>query len=191
MFRWSRRIITILSFLLLGQSLALWVRSWVLIDFVHHQNIQRLSSTLVHNHRMLTSHGGKIGLMSKRTTWILPHPNITEEEIATIRQGWSHERIAGLTTLTFGMEERLHDTISGTFGMKQPPKFGFGGERIATTSNGSTAQGRIIVFPWAAPSLLFAILPSIGTVRFLAARRRIRRLKALNWNGAQTRKLAA
>ena len=42
--------------------------------------------------------------------------------------------------------------------MKQRPKFSFGGEKIATTSNGQTAEGRIIVFPWALPSLLFAIL---------------------------------
>jgi hypothetical protein len=191
MFRWSRRIITIFSFLLLGQSIALWARSWVLIDFVHHQNVQRSSSKLVHNHRMLTSHAGKISLMTKRTAWVLPNPQITEAEIATIRQGFSHDRVAGLTTLTFGMEERLQDTISGTFGMKQRPKFGFGGEKIATTSNGWTADGRIIVFPWAVPTLLFAILPCISIVRFMASRRRIGRLKALNWNGIQTRKLAA
>jgi hypothetical protein len=175
--RWTLRIFTLLSFLLLAQSLALWVRSYVLIDFINHQQVNRSGSTLVHNHRQVTNYRGQLALTIKNTTWTLPHPDVQEDQISAIPQGWNHERLTA--------------KISNQFGMKQPPRFGFGTEKIATASPGMSAQGRIIVFPWAAPSFLFAILPLIRLVRFLAARRRIHRLRALNWNGLQTRKLAA
>jgi len=175
--RWTLRIFILLSFLLLAQSLALWVRGYVLVDFINHQQVSRYSSTLVHNHRQLTNYRGQLGVMIKRSTWSLPHPEVQEEQISAIPQGFSHERLTGF--------------VSNTFGMTRPPRFGFGSEKIATLAPGMSAQGRIIVFPWALPSLLFAILPFMRLVRFLAARRRIRRLKALNWNGIQTRKLAA
>lgn len=177
MLRWTRRFFTLLCFLLLGQSLALWVRSYVLADFVNYQTVTRSSATLIHKHRMLSSYRGKLGVMIKRSTWMLPHPDVQEDQISAIPQGFSHDRLTGV--------------IASPFGMKQPTRFGFGAEKIATISNGSNAEGRIIVFPWAVPTLLFSILPATATVRFMAARRRIKRLKALNWNGMQTRKLAA
>ena len=177
MLRWTRRIFTLVSFLLLAQSLALWVRSYVLSDFVNHQTVSRSGSTLVHNHRMVTNYRGQVGLVIKRSIWTLPHPDVQEEQISAIPQGFSHDRVTGV--------------IASPFGMKQPTRFGFGSEKTATNSNGLTATGRILVFSWAIPALLFAILPVTRIVQFMAARRRIKRLKALNWNGIQTRKLAA
>ena len=177
MLRWTRRIFTLICFLLLAQSLALWVRSYVLADFVNHQTVSRSGSTLEHNHRILTNYRGQVGLVIKRSIWTLPHPDVQEEQISAIPQGFSHDRVTGI--------------IASPFGMKQPTKFGFGRELINSQTPGLTASGRILVFPWAVPTLLFSILPVMGTVRFMQARRRIKRLKALNWNGIQTRKLAA
>ena len=45
MLRWTRRIFTLISFLLLAQSLALWERSYVLTDFINHQTVTRWGST--------------------------------------------------------------------------------------------------------------------------------------------------
>jgi hypothetical protein len=177
MLRWTRRLLTLFSFLLLGQSLALWARSYVITDLINHQTVSRSASTLVHNHRMLASDRGQLGFMIKRSTWSLPHPEVQEEQVAAFPQGFSHESLTGVT--------------ASPLGMQKAPRFGFGGEKIATTSEGTSAHGRIIVFPWWVPALMFAILPVVGVVRFLAARRRVKRLKALNWNGMQTRKLAA
>ncbi|HEV8378412.1 MAG TPA: hypothetical protein VGP99_06145 [Tepidisphaeraceae bacterium] len=177
MFRWSLRIFTLFSFFLFAESLALWVRSYVLVDFVHHEHLTRSGRTVAWDSRMATSHRGGINLATKHSVWTLPHPELSEQQIASIHNGWHHEQILEIN--------------SNTLTMKQPSKFGFGREKIVTKSNGMTTGGWIIVFPWAAPALLFAILPFIGVVRFMQARRRIRRLKALNWNGIQTRKLAA
>jgi hypothetical protein len=148
----------------------------MLVDFIHHQRVERSGRMLDWRHRMVTSWHGKIGLMTKHSVWTLPHPDLSEREIAGIRHGWSHDR--------------LPEIISDTFGMNRPPKFGFGAQKI-TNSNGVLAEGRIIVFPWAVPALIFGIFPVIRIGRFMESRRRIRRLKALNWNGMQTRKLAA
>src|SRR5215216_6538406 len=101
--RWTLRIFTLLSFLLLAQSLALWVRSYVLIDFIHHQQVQRFGSILVHNHRMLTNYRGQLGVMTKRSTWILPHPEVQEEQISAIPRGFSHERLTGFISNTLGI----------------------------------------------------------------------------------------
>jgi hypothetical protein len=177
MLRWTRRFLTLLCFLLLGQSLALWVRSYMLADYIHHQRAARSAQTLTWDHRTLTNSRGLIGVSIKHSVWTLPHPQLNEQEIAHIREGFTHDR--------------LPQAVSDTFGMKQPPRFGFGHERLNTQTPALVATGRILVFPWAIPTLLFAILPCNGVVRFLAARRRIHRLKALNWNGMQTRKLAA
>jgi len=176
MFRWARRIFLLLSFLLLAESLAMGIRSYMLADFVHHQNVQRSGRMLDWRHRMVTSWHGKIGLMTKHSIWTLPHPDLSEREIASIQQGWSHDRLPG--------------SSSDTFGMNRPPKFGFGAQKLIN-SNGVMVEGRIIVFPWAVPALIFGIMPFFSVLAFMKARRRLKRLKALNWNGMQTRKLAA
>jgi hypothetical protein len=177
MFRWARRIFLLLSFLLLAESIAFWVRSYMLADFIHHQRVERSGKMLDWHHRMVTSWHGKIGLTNKHSVWALPHPELSEKEIAGIQHGWSHDRLPGI--------------ISDTFGMNRPTRFGFGAQKLGDNKNGVRVEGRIIVFPWALPTLIFGIFPCISVGRFLESRRRIRRLKALNWNGMQTRKLAA
>ena len=176
MFRWARRIFLLLSFLLFAESIAMWVRSYMLVDFIHHQRVERSGRTLDWRHRMVTSWHGKIGLTNKHSVWTLPHPELSEKEIAGLRSGFSHDQ--------------LPEIISDTFGMNKPPRFGFGHQKLSN-SNGVMTEGRIVVFPWALPALVSGIFPFFGILGFMQARRRIRRLKALNWNGMQTRKLAA
>jgi len=139
MSHWTRRIFTSASFFLFASSAALCIRSYRVIDFVAHQHVNHSSAKLVWNERILVSGRGGICLVSRHSVWTLPHPDLSEREIASIQQGWSHDRLPG--------------NSSDTFGMNRPPRFGFGAQKI-TNSNGVLAEGRIIVFPWAVPALM-------------------------------------
>lgn len=180
MFRFARRIITLFSFFLFAGSAAMCIRSYRHVDFVTHQHVNRAGSTLIRDERILVSGRGGACLTLRHTAWSLPHPDMTEEQIAALPTGWQHEL---LTTTAYG-----GDFFQIT---KKPTKFGFGAAQLQSTATGVTETSRLIIFPWGAPMLLLAIFPFIGTVRLISAYRRHRRLAALNYNGMQTRRLAA
>ncbi len=180
MFRWARRIITFFSFLLFAASAAMCVRSYRQVDFVSHQRVNRVGSLLVLDERILVSGRGGACLGIRHTTSTLPDSDMTEEQMATLRTGFHHELLA---SAGYG-----GDLFKST---KQPIRFGFGRGKIDSTVNGVTETGRLIIFPWGAAMFVLAILPFIGTVRLIIRHRRLRRLGALNYNGMQTRRLAA
>jgi len=180
MFRWARRIITLFSLILFVASATMCSRSFRKVDFVYHQRIERSAYALILKQRVFVSGRGGVCVGTRRTTWPLPHPEMTEEHISTLRSGFGHEHLA---TAGYG-----GDLFKGT---RQPMKFGFGRGQLQSTVDGVTVTGRLIIFPWGAALLALAILPFIGTVRLITAHRRRRRLAALNYNGMQTRKLAA
>ncbi len=105
---------------------------------------------------------------------------MTEQQIQNLPTGWQHERL-----------------VAGGYGgdffaaTKQPTHFGFGSATTELDAAGVTEISTLIVFPTGATMAAFAILPFIGVIRYIKARRRLRRLAALNYNGMQTRQLAA
>jgi hypothetical protein len=179
MFRWTRRILTLISFFLFAESLALWARSYALVDFVHHEKVVRSGQTLLWDQRRLTNWQGRVSLGVKHVEVSLPHPDWSEQEIARARNGWNHDRFDG------------NQLVANYHGLKTPGRFGFGRQKIDSKSSSESVQGWLVLFPWWAPVLLSGILPFFGLLRFFKARRRLKRLAALNYNGMQTRKLAA
>ena len=180
MFRWARRMLTFLSFALFAGCAFMFVRSYRAVDFISHQRIDRSGSTLIWDQRILVSGRGGAFLALKHSVWTLPHPDLTEDQIQTLHRGWQHEVLA-----SGGYAGDYFQTT------KQAAHFGFGRAKLETAENGINEISRLIVFPWGAAIFLFAVLPFIGLIRFIKARRRIRRLRALNWNGVQTRQMAA
>ena len=180
MSHWTRRIFTSASTVLFVASAALCIRSYRIIDFVAHQHVNHSSAKLVWKERILVSGRGGICVVSRHSFWTLPHRDMSEQQIKTLPTGWQHERlVAG----GYG-----GDFFSAT---RQPTHFGFGHATIELDAAGVTERSTLIVFPTGAAMAAFAILPFIGVIRFIKARRRLRRLAALNYNGMQSRKLAA
>jgi len=180
MFRWTRRIITFFSFILFAASAALCIRSFRVVDFIAHQHVDRSGATLVWDERILVSGRGGVCLVLRHSVWTLPHRDMSEQQIENLHSGWQHER---LVTGGYG-----GDFFSAT---RQPSKFGFGHAKVEMTADGVTEKSRLIVFPAGAAIAASAIFPFFGTIRFVKARRRLRRLAALNYNGMQTRRTAA
>jgi hypothetical protein len=180
MFRWARRIITFFSFILFAASAAMCVRSYRQVDFVSHQHANRSGAFLTLDERLLVSGRGGACLGIRHTRSTLADSEMTEEQIANLRTSFHHEL---LTSAGYG-----GDLFKST---GQPIRFGFGYGKIDSTVNGVTETGRLIIFPWGAAMFVLAILPFIGTVRLIIRHRRLRRLAALNYNGMQTRRMAA
>jgi len=180
MFRWSRRIFTFVSFFLFAASAALCIRSYGAVDFLAHQHLARSSAALIDQERIVVSGHGGVCIVSRRATWSLPNPNMTEEQIAALPTGWHHERLAA-------------GGYAGDFfkATKQPTHFGFGRAELEMNAKGVTETSNLVVFPTGVAMAAFAIFPFFGIIRLVKARRRLRRLAALNYNGMQTRKLAA
>src|SRR2546421_567379 len=180
MFRWARRIITFFSFLLFAASAAMCVRSYRQVDFVSHQHVNRVGSLLVLDERILVSGRGGACLGIRHTTSTLPDSDMTDEQMAALHTGFRHELLA---CPAYG-----GDLFKLT---KQPIRFDVGRGKTDSSANGVTETGRLIIFPWGAAMFVLAILPFIGTIRLIIRHRRLRRLAALNYNGMQSRRLAA
>jgi hypothetical protein len=180
MFRWSRRILTLFSFILFATSATMAVRSYRVTDFVAHQNVNRANSSLIRHERILVSGRGGVCMGMSHTIWKLPHRDLSEAQISGFNNGWQHERL-------------LSDAYAGDFfkATKQSTTFGFGRAKVQNSADGFTQTSRLLVLPWGAPMLVSAVLPFIAIIRFIKSRRRLRRLAALNYNGMQTRHLAA
>src|SRR5437762_14361944 len=119
MWRWTRRIITFFSFILFAGSAYMCVRSYRQVDFITHQQIERTGSKLTLDQRLLVSGRGGACLGIRHTVWTLPHPEMSEEQIASLQNGWQHEL---MPTSGYGGE-----FFKST---RQPIKFGFGGGKV-------------------------------------------------------------
>src|SRR4051812_42594047 len=113
MFRWSRRILTLCSFLLFAATATMAVRSYRFTDFVAHQSVQRNNSSLIRHERILVSGRGGVCLGMSRTDWNLPQGDRAEAQMAGFQSGWQHERL-------------LSDAYAGDFftATKRPTHFG-------------------------------------------------------------------
>src|SRR5881397_645530 len=158
MFRRLRRILTFFSFILLAGSAYMCFRSYKLVDFVAHQHVERVGSTLVWDQRIIVSGRGGAFLGLRHSVWTLPHPDLSEEQIQSLRNGWQHELLAS--------GGYAGDYFKAT---KQSVKFGFGRAKLESTAGGITEKSRLIVFPWGAAMLALSVLPFIATVRFIKA----------------------
>ena len=175
MFRWTRRIISCLSFLLFTFSLALWGRSYVVDDWLHRAHVARLDQTLVWDERSAINSRGQVSLMAKHAVANLPHPDWREQDIAAPGRGWVHDRSGGP-----GFVPDYHGIT--------PTTLGFGRKTFSVKTTMDSVQGWVVVFPWWAPVLVFAVLPARGVIQ---NRRRLRRAATPNLNGMTTARQAA
>jgi hypothetical protein len=177
--RWIWRLFIFFSFILFTAAVSLWVRSYLLVDRIQHLQVERTSQTLAWNYHSATNWRGGVSIGISRNVWTLPHREMSEEQIGSLRTGWQYLVFDG------------NRTTSNYHGLKQPTKFGFAQQRIEINSHGATVRGSLTVFPWWAPVLFLGIVPFFWTIGFMKKRQRLTRLRAVNYNGMQTRKLAA
>jgi hypothetical protein len=193
MIRATLRIITVLSLLLFMGCAYLWVRSYSVSDFCKHEVVRRDGSILrrqtvyiicgrggVCFNRVQETRTGQVTLLAPATRPAATQPAATTQPVAepteeaiqpSENDGWDQDRL-----MKVGYAGNYLQLAN------QPTRYGFAKTKLEYTKAGSSIQSSFTVVSLVWPVLVFGILPLVKGIRLVAAFRRYRRLKKLNYH---------
>jgi hypothetical protein len=183
MIRWLFRLVTLVSTLLFVASLTFWVRSYWRRDYFQHIKIDHPDQTFTRDLCTATTGRGGLSLRHTQNYWTAAGASDLEPGLATAH-GWIYA--ANPDPAYVG---EWFTTVLGSPTQSPAPqsyyyKYGFAYATTSATEGQMFNKSTFIIFPLGVPTLLFGIIPFFKSIDIMLVRRRLARLRAVNYNNS-------